>query len=406
MHPYFATLKQWLRSVVHDNGAVQGEATMETMRRFRIFAGFTLLVNMGYVAKLGFFTGSQASVQHVRWASAIGWAHGAMALAMAVLGLLIHRFCQSHVRASPQALVLQTLFACTALAFAVALSVIDQMVTTNTTNFATICLLVGMLSLMRPTWALAMFVGTYLVFFQALALTQRDPELLALARSHGLSAVLMSFVASTVMWHQYASAVLLRREIVRGNRALACKQSELEYLATHDALTGLYNRREFMRLAEMELVRSARLPSDTCVLMVDLDFFKKINDRYGHPAGDEVLQQVAAMLKNGVRASDVIARMGGEEFIVLLPSTDCEGALAVAEKLRCVVREKPLQVQGFAIQVTASIGVSGLKKSQRASIDGLYATADQALYVAKQSGRDRVEYLALEPMGIPMSLAD
>ncbi len=403
---YIATLRQWLRSTVHDNGAVQGEATRETMRRFRIFALVTLVVNGGYMAAFWLGgVGSGASVQRIRWANAIGWAHAAMALAMVVLGLLTHRIYQRSQRSSPQAFALQILFSCCCLGFAVALSVIDQMVSTNTTNFATICLLVGMLSLMRPTLAVLLFTGTYGVFFQALTLTQVDPDVLAMARSHGLSAVLMSCVASTVMWHQYASAVLLRREIVRGHQALAKKQTELEFLATHDTLTGLYNRREFMRLAEMELVRRARFPSDTCVLMVDLDFFKKINDQYGHPAGDEVLQQVAALLKKSVRATDVVARMGGEEFIVLLPSTDRPGALAVAEKLRSALREKPLQVQGLAVPVTASLGVSGLHQGQQASIDSLYATADQALYVAKQSGRDRVEYLALEPTGVPLDLA-
>jgi diguanylate cyclase (GGDEF)-like protein len=173
-------------------------------------------------------------------------------------------------------------------------------------------------------------------------------------------------------------------------------------MATRDALTGLYNRREFMRLAELELARGARVAADTGVLMVDLDFFKKINDQYGHPAGDEVLKQVSALLKTGVRATDVVARMGGEEFIVLLPDTDRAGALAVAEKLRSAICQLPLQVLGEVIPVTASIGVSGVKQVQRASIDGLYAAADQALYVAKQSGRDRVEFLAFDaPNAVP-----
>lgn len=402
---YLARFQSWLGNVVLDNGAVQGEASRETVRRFRIFAVVVILVNLGYIGEFWFHNVGEGSVAQVRWALAIGWAHWGMAVCMVVLGALAHRVCQSSAVSPRRAVLLQIALSVAVLAFGIALSVLDQWVTTNTTNFASLCLMIGMLSLMRPLMALGIFALAYLGFFLTLPLTQTDPALLAIARSHGLSAVLMSLVASMVVWHQYASAALLRREIALRNQELAEKQAELEFMATRDALTGLYNRREFMRLADMELARGARVAADTGVLMVDLDFFKKINDQYGHPAGDEVLKQVAALLKAGVRATDVVARMGGEEFIVLLPNTGRSGALAVAEKLRSAVCQQPLHVLGAVIPVTASIGVSGVKQLQSASIDGLYAAADQALYRAKQSGRDRVEFLAFDPTGVVLDLA-
>jgi diguanylate cyclase (GGDEF)-like protein len=387
---------QWLRNAVRENGVVQGEATMETLRRFRLFAAIMVVVNVAYTAEFWFHVDPHETLVRANWANAIGWTHAMTGVVMVIFGLTLQRYVRRH-RSSAQAMVLQILFCASMLLFAIALSVIDQMVTPNTTNFATICLLIAMTSLMRPAITIALYLAAYFLFFKALAITQPDPNLLALARSHSVSAVLMSIVASAVVWRQFVTAVLLRREIVRSHQAVAEKKTELEYLATHDALTGLYNRREFMRLAEMELARAARFPADVCMLMVDLDFFKKINDHYGHPAGDAVLEQVAALLSAGVRSTDVVARMGGEEFIVLLPNTVAEGALAAAEKLRGAIREQQLKIQDLLVPVTASIGVSAITKAQWGTVEGLYTAADQALYLAKHGGRDRVEFMAVAP---------
>jgi diguanylate cyclase (GGDEF)-like protein len=185
---------------------------------------------------------------------------------------------------------------------------------------------------------------------------------------------------------------LLRRQLRRSNEALIAQQQELAFLADHDALTGLYNRREFMRLAEREMLRATRVPCETALIMVDLDYFKKINDRHGHPGGDAVLQAVAQRLGRALRSTDTLARLGGEEFIVLLPNTGSEGALQVAARLREAVRHAPVSFEDVDIPVTASLGVSSLRATDKGSVDAVYATADRALYVAKQLGRDRVEY--------------
>lgn len=394
MHAYFEKIRCWLRTTVQENHAVQGEATLESLRRFRLLAATIPLVNLAYTAEFWWRTTDPTSAERTHWADAIGWAHATMGATMVVLGLLIHRLYRRSTRSSPQALALQVVFVASCLAFGIALSVADQIVTTNTTNFANICLLMGVLSLMRPMLALAVFGAAYGVFFFALPLTQHDANLLAMTRSHAFGAVLMSFAASFVVWRQYAAGVLLRREITRAHQALSGKQAELEFLATHDTLTGLHNRREFTRLAELELVRAARFPVDLCLVIVDLDHFKKINDQYGHPAGDAVLVQMAAVLKAGVRAVDVVARLGGEEFIILLPSTPQQGAMALAHKLCAAVRASVVQLADMEIAVTASLGVSCLPAHQHGSVSALYAAADSALYAAKHGGRDRVEFAA------------
>lgn len=393
MYKTVETFKAWLHTTLQKNNAVQGEATIETLRYYRIFAVILLIVNVAYTIEFWFhFTGAESPAQ-VRWATAIGWTHFTMGLTSLVFILLLYRFFRRSERNQVVASILQILFCASCLLFAIALSVVDQLVATNTTLFAMISLLVAISSLMRPAITVLIFLLCYMAFFKALEITQPDTQLLNMARSHGLGAVLMSVVASIVVWRNYVASVLLRRELVGVNQALAKNQAELAHLATRDFLTGLYTRREFLRLAEIEMARAARGPTDTCLLMLDLDFFKQVNDRFGHPVGDEVLTQVAAILTNALRVSDLVGRMGGEEFIVLLPNTSRGDAIVVADNLRKKIKEHALHVNGVSIPVTVSIGVSGFDRDNLVSLDRLYAVADRALYAAKELGRDRVEYV-------------
>ena len=177
-------------------------------------------------------------------------------------------------------------------------------------------------------------------------------------------------------------------EDVTAERATA---EQLIFLAERDTLTGLYNRRKFLQLAQQELDRNVRMPSDLCLVMVDLDYFKRVNDRYGHPMGDLVLQQVATRLAANIRSTDVLARIGGEEFIVLMPHTERAGGLTLAEKLRAAIGEQPLELPGgLTVPMTTSVGITGLQAHQQAPLNNLYTAADQALYSAKAQGRNQV----------------
>jgi two-component system cell cycle response regulator len=124
-------------------------------------------------------------------------------------------------------------------------------------------------------------------------------------------------------------------------------------------------------------------------MMLDIDHFKQINDNYGHPIGDQVLQEFAARFKNSVRAVDLIGRYGGEEMIILMPETEREIALQVAERLRSSIEEAPIQISNGAINLTVSIGVAA-KDEYTTDLETLIARADQAMYIAKHKGRNRV----------------
>lgn len=165
---------------------------------------------------------------------------------------------------------------------------------------------------------------------------------------------------------------------------------ELERLATTDALTGIHNRREFFRRGAHELERSSRTRQQFCILLMDLDHFKAVNDTYGHAAGDEALKAFARVCKGVVRNIDVLARLGGEEFALLLPETTVERAMTVADRVRREVGELRITLEdGRTVGFTVSAGLARSQEGER-SVDDVLARADQLLYQAKEAGRDQV----------------
>ena len=177
-----------------------------------------------------------------------------------------------------------------------------------------------------------------------------------------------------------------RREIRR-----IAQQQELEHLASTDTLTGLANRRTLMLRAEQELARAKRYGSELSLLMADIDFFKRVNDTYGHQAGDIVLKKLADVFLLVLRDIDFVARFGGEEFAILLPEANAENALKAAERLRAVVNDTQVSLQqGEMVKFTISVGVASYSSFGNDSIEKLISGADKALYAAKEAGRNRV----------------
>jgi diguanylate cyclase (GGDEF)-like protein len=186
-------------------------------------------------------------------------------------------------------------------------------------------------------------------------------------------------------------------ELAKTARSLAAEKSELlraraelERLATRDGLTGIWNRRAAFDLLGRALDWCRLSDQSAAVIMCDLDGFKRINDRHGHPAGDGVLREIARRLQAGVRASDFVGRYGGEEFLIILPDCNVAEARVRAEQLRREVEDAPVEVGGVAFAVTSSFGVSC---SGNCGFDGeaLVREAGQALYRAKHAGKNRVE---------------
>lgn len=155
-----------------------------------------------------------------------------------------------------------------------------------------------------------------------------------------------------------------------------------------DPLTGLYNRRTFLKRIENEAMRFKRSQKPFSILFGDIDFFKKINDTYGHSAGDDILINISKLLTTEKREIDQVARWGGEEFLILLPETDLKGAVQLGNKIREMISAQPIIYEGKEIQVTMSFGAS--KYNGEISIEKTIDLADQRLYRAKETGRNKV----------------
>lgn len=200
--------------------------------------------------------------------------------------------------------------------------------------------------------------------------------------------------------NMYDRSHVERLQIFADQAAIAIENARLfnkvEQMAIVDTLTGLYNRRHFYDLGEREIERNRRYHSPLALIMVDLDHFKEVNDRYGHRAGDQVLQYLAGIFGQSLRKMDIPGRIGGEEFVILLPETNFDGAKLVADRLLHAIAESTMQVDDLQIKVTASMGISTLT-NEDTTLQELISQADKAMYMAKQAGRNRVVAIPAQP---------
>jgi len=178
-------------------------------------------------------------------------------------------------------------------------------------------------------------------------------------------------------------------KFIASNNIEAAYHDEVYRLTTMDGLTQVFNRRYFEDTLERELSRCRRHGRSLALVLIDVDHFKRINDRHGHLAGDVVLKGVAELIKSRIRKEDILSRYGGEEFALLLPEIDLKGAVAQAEKTRKLVGNHTFSFDGDAIEVTISAGVAALSKKIEDG-EALVRGADERLYEAKSAGRDRV----------------
>lgn len=179
-------------------------------------------------------------------------------------------------------------------------------------------------------------------------------------------------------------------ELVAANDRLSALNKELEEISITDGLTQAYNRRYFMDRIRQEMKRVSRYGPPASLLMIDIDFFKKVNDTYGHQAGDAVLAGVAGLIKEKLRETDLFARYGGEEFALIATATEQPGALILAERVRKLIEAAVFDFGGKQLRVTVSIGIGTWNPSIKDNVEELIRLADTALYRAKEEGRNRV----------------
>lgn len=191
-------------------------------------------------------------------------------------------------------------------------------------------------------------------------------------------------------------------ELEEARRVAEDAQSKLQFQATHDMLTGLMNHAQILAVIQNELDRAIREGKPFGFVLFDLDYFKEVNDRFGHLAGDEVLRAVAARVLRSVRSYDAVGRYGGEEFLAVLPGCSVEDCAASAERLRHSIESQPVAHGDLQISITASFGVAVCDPQSDTGYREMIARADKALYRAKRNGKNRVEVDSFESSMVPL----
>ena len=384
-------LNDWRRTLQRwrvEHAQVEDEALAVNLRRGQVLCPLISAVNVVGAAVLALQLASGVTGMAAQWRWALLWAHLVMTVGMGIFGILAYKMRNAH-RGQAGAWLIRC---CVLLGMAVAIAIaaIDQWVTPNITAYVLPCLLVGLAVYQRPTVAAAVYAASYIAFFVSIGITQVNPDQLLSNRLNGFVACVLGWALSVMLWRKFITITLQQGQLERANAELQSKQRDLERLTRLDGLTGLFNRNTFVELTERELVRAQRQGSATAILLLDLDHFKRVNDTWGHPAGDAVLKNVAAVVTQSVRSTDLVGRLGGEEFIVLLPGTTVIAARKLAEKVRARLEASPTQFEQTTIRTTASIGLAGTTAAEKRDFDSLYNDADKALYMAKQRGRNQV----------------
>ncbi len=226
---------------------------------------------------------------------------------------------------------------------------------------------------------------TYMILLSA---QHRDEDLIT-----GMEAGADDYITKPFKTSELRVRLRAGRRIIELQNELIAAREILKRQATYDSLTGLLNRGEILRILKNELAKADREGSSVALIMADIDSFKKINDTYGHMAGDVVLRLTSERMLSMMRSYDFVGRYGGEEFLIIIPRCDLQGAAAMAERLRLSINDGGMNTPEGLIPVTISLGVTISDIERNLDSEYLIKAADTALYQAKKNGRNRVEFV-------------
>lgn len=374
---YWMIKKQYLQ-----NSEQMRKCALINVHRVYLASVLAMLVNL---TSIGLFI-AMRSINHP-WSNPMIVLHCILFVLMAIC-FFIARSVKDNTKLGAMVYIIPYIVMISIFVISVSIAAIDQLLTSSSiTAYIIACMISGIVFLIRPLHSIIVFAAGYGVYFFFLQMITPNVEILMGYSINGLTAAMIGLVLSFIMWRNHQIDSKQKEHIQKQKLALEKANKELREIAYLDPLTGLPNRRHFDNVIREETFYTR----ESCLIMIDFDHFKSINDAHGHPAGDKVLMQTSKLLKKNIRKDDIICRLGGDEFLLLLPQTNLSEAKKVAEKLRKLIEEHVFHLGSQTVTITASFGVSRLICANNDSLINYYSSVDKALYCAKQKHGNCVE---------------
>ncbi|WP_160675540.1 GGDEF domain-containing protein [Clostridium sp. C8-1-8] len=270
------------------------------------------------------------------------------------------------------------------LIFLTLITGLDQITTGQIIVFGVNIIYSGLVILIKPKVENVMYAITFIIYIIVIIVFQHNSEILFSNLINGTLLFISALFLCKFVYNNHFMHLAKNIKLEEVNK-------RLQYLSDNDLLTGIPNRRYFIDSLKEDIHNTSEDNKGSSISIMDIDHFKQINDTYGHPAGDLVLKQIASILNSNIQKEDMVARFGGEEFIILFYDTSLEEAKIKTDNIRNVIDKCVFNFQNQIIHVTASFGISELNNVTEKDFDKAYSTADMALYRAKKNGRNRVE---------------
>ncbi|MBS3987481.1 MAG: diguanylate cyclase [Erysipelothrix sp.] len=375
---------QYLKSAVNAN-----------MSRLYYLSLLMIPISVIHIVTFTFFVVPETQ-EATWWRMGIIILHSLMVAMSSVISFLIFWIDNYERELIRLKLIIQILSTIVVMILGVGIAVVDQWVTTSISPFIIVSIMMALVVLMHPLISTLVYIGLFTLFVFTMPIIITDSLILTSTIMNGVTVVMMAVGLSNIMWYYYTKNEKQKRVIEVQNANLEEQKQELEQLnyrlsvlASMDSMTQLLNRREFENQVNAELSVFKDDVLSSSMMIADIDHFKRVNDQYGHPVGDELLKQFSLLLKAVLRDKDLIARWGGEEFVVMLNQANPNEAYKIAERLRRTIESTTFQINQHHIHITVSFGIAPLNTSEEEPLYTSYLRADKALYQAKESGRNK-----------------
>lgn len=372
-----------------DPAFVQRELNEVNLQRVIRLTGVVLMIHIIHVVVFWLSTPGTTDPEQL-WRKGIIVAHALMAVIVAAFGLTAFFIRRRGVFSGRGPVVLARAVSLGYLLFGASVAVIDQLVTSAISPLLVASTGVAVILVVRPLVSAVNYLCAFALFMLAAPLAQGQSDLLLSATVNSITATGMGFGVSVMLWRNQVHAAQQKWRLSMQQRELEKQNLELVRLATRDQLTGTLNRTQFFAEAESVVASLPQTGRTACLILIDVDHFKAVNDTHGHPTGDSTLQAMARIFAEVLGPKDLLARFGGEEFAVLLKDASLADGAKVAEELRRAIERHSFTGRNEPFGVTISMGVTTTDGSSPDALDLCYRDADEALYQAKASGRNAV----------------